>query len=191
MNGPAPRRERFSEGEGDAGRARAARRLLEVLLAQDGSTTRVCEAIAGGPVSLAVPRQGVTSDVPSLVRSHLPGTDFLVRVSTLSARGEVMMDNLTYIAIDGLDPALRRGLEEGSVPIGHLLDRLWTRRRRLPGDAVAELGAILWAESGLPDARASRAYTIVTPEGPRFLIAETYRRGMLMEALGVPAGAPS
>jgi hypothetical protein len=40
----------------------------------------------------------------------------------------------------------------------------------------------LWgAVGGLPDAEASRTYCILTPEAPRMLIAETYRRGMLMQ----------
>ena len=70
------------------------------------------------------------------------------------------------------------------MPIGHLLSRLWVHRSFL--DAAPLLYARLWgAVGGLPDTDASRTYCIVTPEGPRMLIAETYRRGMLMRRLAV------
>ena len=42
----------------------------------------------------------------------------------------------------------------------------------------------------MPDAGATRSYRIVTPEGPRMLIAETYRRGMLMDR-GMSAAQPT
>jgi hypothetical protein len=35
---------------------------------------------------------------------------------------------------------------------------------------------------GLPDSRASRAYRIVTPEGPLMLIFEVFRGAMLPQA---------
>ena len=96
------------------------------------------------------------------------------------------MDNLSYIALDGLQADVRRDLEGGVMPIGHLLGRLWVRRAFL--DAAPVLYERLWAAvGGLPDAGASRTYCILTPEGPRMLIAETYRRGMLKER--PPAGA--
>jgi chorismate-pyruvate lyase len=124
-------------------------------------------------------RQGVTDDVPQVVRDALPGTRFIERVTCLAAHGEVMMDNLTYIALDGLAADLRRELEGGSVPIGHLLARLWVRRAPL-SDGQA-LQRRLWHSVGQPDPAATRSYTITTPEGPRMVIAETYRRGMLMD----------
>ena len=55
-------------------------------------------------------------------------------------------------------------------------------------DAAPMLYERLWAVVGLPDPEASRTYCIATPEGPRMLIAETYRRGMLMGRDG-PANA--
>ena len=171
-----PRREPFFDEP--AGASGPARRLLALLLAQDGSTTRLCETIAGGPVTLQVNRQAPTADVPELVRRHLPGTSFIERITSLVAHGEVMMDNLAYVALDGLQPALQRDLEAGQMPIGHLLARLWVRR-----EAVSDTGALhehLWRVVGVPDAAATRAYRIVTPDGPRMLIVETYRRGMRM-----------
>jgi chorismate-pyruvate lyase len=89
------------------------------------------------------------------------------------------MDNLAYIALQGLDEPLQRELEAGQAPIGHLLARLWVRREAVPGAGV--LHDRLWNAVGTPDPAATRAYRIVTPEGPRMLIAETYRRGMLMD----------
>lgn len=46
----------------------------------------------------------------------------------------------------------------------------------------------LWGVVGLPDHDASHAYCIATPDGPRMLITETYRRGMLLGRDG-PANA--
>jgi len=38
-----------------------------------------------------------------MMRRQLPGTRFIERITSLVAHGEVMMDNLTYIALDGLE----------------------------------------------------------------------------------------
>ncbi|MDB6000852.1 MAG: hypothetical protein JWP52_2551 [Rhizobacter sp.] len=171
-------RQRFHQPSDDLATLSHARDTLQLLLAQDGSTTRLCEAIAGGPVVLQVLAQRVVHEVPDEVRQSLPGTGFIERITCLAAHGEVMMDNLSYIALDGLPPDLRRDLEAGTMPIGHLLARLWVRRSFLA--AAPQLFDRLWDAVGLPDPAASRAYCIATPEGPRMLIAETYRRGMLM-----------
>ena len=162
------------------------RALLRVLLAQDGSTPRLCEAIAGQPLALHVLRQAITQDVPELVRAQLRSASFMERFSSLAARGQVMMDNLAYIALDRLTPELRSGLESGAVPIGHLLESHWVRRKALAAEVAGPLRTHLWSVVGMPDAGATRAYTIATAEGPLFLIVETYRRGMRMEP---PAGA--
>ena len=153
-----------------------ARRLLTLLIAQDGSATRLCEALAGGPVSLHLLYQAPTENVPHVVRELLPGTHYLERVTCLAAQGQVMMDNLSYIALDDLEEPLRRELEAGQTPIGHLLGRLWVRREPLPDADV--LYERLWREVGLTDSKATRAYRVITPKGPRMLIAEAFRRGM-------------
>ncbi len=173
-------RQRFHHPSDPPAQAGRARSVLQLLLAQDGSTTRLCEAIAGGPVALHVIEQRVVHEVPDAVRAALPGAGFIERITCLAAHGQVMMDNLSYIALEGLPADVRHDLEAGAMPIGHLLARLWVRRAFL--DAAPALYERLWtAAGGLPDAGASRTYCIVTPEGPRMLIAETYRRGMLME----------
>ena len=155
--------------------------MLKLLLAQDGSTTRLCEATANGPIELQVLRQHVTTDVPALVRKQLPGDQFIERITFLWAHGEVLMDNIAYIALAGLDARIDADLRAGTMPIGHLLARLWVRRERIANDEAAELTQRLWNATGLPDPQSTRAYRIDTPESARMLIAETYRRGMLME----------
>lgn len=155
-------------------------RLLRLLMAQDGSTTRLCEAVAGGPVALELLEQRTTREVPECVRARLPGEEFIERLTSLCAHGEVMMDNLSYIALQGLEPDVERDLRAGTMPIGHLLARLWVRREFLPLDDA--LGARLWGAVGLPDPRATRSYRIVTPGGPRMLIAETWRQGIARDA---------
>lgn len=164
-----------------AAQAADALRTLRLLLAQDGSTTRLCETVAGGPVQLYVPHQVVTAEVPPVVRQRLPGSRFIERRVCLAAHGQALMDNLSYIALDGLPPDVRRDLEAGSAPIGHLLERLWVRRVFDPvGDAGAEpLRQRLWAACGQPDPEATRTHTLHTPGGPLMLITETWRRGML------------
>jgi chorismate-pyruvate lyase len=179
-------RDLFADPSASAADAGHAQHVLALLLAQDGSTTRLCEAIAASPLTLQVLRQAVTTDVPQVVRDSLPGTHFIERITCLAAHGQVMMDNLAYIALDGFAPDLRNELESGVVPIGHLLSRLWVRRA--PLNDVQELQQRLWNSVGQPDPAATRSYTITTPEGPRMVIAETYRRGMLMKH-GKPATA--
>lgn len=175
-------RQRFHDASDPPVQAAHARSVLQLLLAQDGSTTRLCETIAGGPVSLHVVEQQIVDAVPAEVRAALPGASFIERITCLAAHGQVMMDNLSYIALEGLPADVRRDLEGGAMPIGHLLSRLWVRRAFL--DAAPTLYERLWGAVGLPDPEASRTYCIVTPDGPRMLIAETYRRGMLMRRGG-------
>ena len=170
----------FIDSCADAGAQARQRWLLRLLLAQDGSTTRLCQAIAAVPLTLQVRQQTVTETVPGCVRGVLPGQRFIYRVTSLAAAGEVMMDNLVYVALDGLPELLREGLDSGAIPIGPLLESLWVRRKPLPAEVAHILSEQLWGEVGMPDASASRAYTIATPEGNMFVIAETYRRGMRM-----------
>ena len=59
----SPRRERFFDPGAEAPAASHSKRILQLLLAQDGSTTRLCESIAGGAVSLHVRHQAATADV--------------------------------------------------------------------------------------------------------------------------------
>lgn len=148
-------------------------------MAQDGSTTRLCEAVAGGPVALSLLHQQTTRQVPAVVRKQLPGEEFIERITFLAAHGEVLMDNLAYIALQGLPQDIERDLRAGTMPIGHLLARLWVRREPLA--LVDQLTNRLWNAVGQPDPRATRSYRIVTPDGPRMLICETWRRGMLMD----------
>lgn len=156
-----------------------AQRELQLLLAQDGSATRLCEVVAAGAVALQLLDQQIVGRVPAEVGERLPGSRFIERITCLHAHGEVMMDNLSYIALDGLAADVRRELEEGVTPIGHLLARMWVRRAFFdaPPPALCER---LWGVVGLPDAGATRSYCITTPEGPCMLITETFRRGMRM-----------
>jgi len=181
MPPPSFQRERYFEDTEEA-RSRAApeRALLRLLLSSDGSTTRNCEAIAGTPPEIVVGRQVITKEVPAAVRRILHGDAFIERFSCLAARGQVMTDNLVYVARDALPRELRGAFDSCTVPVGHLLDTLWIRREPVPAEQAVPLHERLWAEVGLPDSKATRAYTITTPEGPLFIIVETFRRGMRM-----------
>lgn len=179
---PALQRERYRDPLAPPERAVHAGGLLSLLLAQNGSTTRLCETLAGGPVALHLLHQTVDGPVPDLVRGELPGTRFIERITCLAAHGQVMTDNLVYVALDGLDPSLQRDLDQGRVPIGHLLAGAFTHRRFIA--ATHELLERLWRVVGLPDAAASRTYGLATAQGLHMLIVETFRRGMLQGPWG-------
>jgi chorismate-pyruvate lyase len=182
---PALRRERYRDPFAAPERAAHADLLLALLLTQTGSTTRLCETLAGGPVALHLLHQCTAGQVPDLVSRELPGTRFIERISCLAAQGQVMTDNLVYVALDGLEAGLQRDLDQGLVPIGHLLAGSFTHRRFLAPtqgpQGLQELHARLWREVGLPDAPASRAYALATAQGLHMLVIEAFRRGMQMD----------
>ena len=152
--------------------------LLRLLLALDGSTTRVCEAIAEQPVEVQLHHQQQTGDVPAAVREQLGGSAWLSRVTSLHAHGQVMMDNLSFTRLDAVPTWFLQGLNEGTAPVGHLLQDLFVQREAVPGSVLIE--EVLWQHVGLPDARASRAYRISTAKGPLMQIFEVFRAGMAM-----------
>lgn len=160
-------------------------RLRQLLLAQDGSATLLCETLAGGPVALVLHHQVVSAEVPALVRQWLPGTKFLERRVSLQAHGQVMMDNLSWIALAALPDEVAEALLAGRQPIGHLLARMWTRRQPVP--AAQPLWQRLWDQAGLPDDEAVRSYCVSTPEGPVMLITECFRQGMWRQPPGSEA----
>ena len=152
FSAPSLRREPYFDTSDDAVEAAHARRLLTLLVAQDGSATRLCEALAGGPVTLKLLHQSPTENVPRAVRELLPGTRFIERITRLSTRGQVMMDNLSYIALEGIDRSLREELEameaRGALPpkLRDLKDelariRLADAQSRAPADSVARAPA--------------------------------------------------
>lgn len=154
---------------------------LKVLLAQDGSATLLCETLAQAPVDLKVVHQAVSRAVPDEVVRHLSGNEFVERQVVMSFQGEVMMDNLSYAAVDSIDPELRNHLEAGISPIGHIFDRRWVRKRPIP--SPVSIQDRLWQRAGVPDPTAVRSYVLEMPSGPTMLITEVFRAGM---RLGLP-----
>ncbi len=154
--------------------------LLRMLLALCGSTTRVCEALAQAPMQLQLISQHQTQDVPQAVREQLGGSAWLTRVTSLHAHGQVWMDNLSFTRLDAVPGWFLQRLNEGSAPIGHLLAHLFVQREPVAGSP--QVDQMLWQHVGLPDARASRCYRIVTEQGPLMMIFEAYRGGMVVPA---------
>lgn len=154
--------------------------LLRLLLALDGSTTRVCEALAQSAITMQLLHQQQTERVPAAVREPLGGQRWLHRVTSLHAHGRVLMDNLSYTRLDAVPGWFLDELNEGKAPIGHLLQRLFVQREPLTGST--EIEEALWHHVGQPDLRASRCYRIVTERGPLMLIFETFRSGMVVSA---------
>jgi chorismate-pyruvate lyase len=154
--------------------------LRRLLLAQDGSTTRLCEALIDSHVTVLLHHQQRTSSVPDGVRTLLGGDAWLERVTSLCAPdGRVLMDNLSFTRLDAVPDWFLQGLDQGKAPIGHLLDKIFVRREPVQTDAP--LQALLWNVVGQPDAHTSRSYRIVTPTSPLMLIFEVFRDGMVRE----------
>jgi len=154
--------------------------LLRTLMALDGSTTKVCEALAQQPVTVQLHHQRQTGDVPAAVRTLLGGDRWLERVTSLHAHGRVMMDNLSYTRLDAVPDWFLAGLDAGQAPVGHLLAKLFVQRERLPADAA--LSQALWDHVGAADERASRTYRVLTPTSPLMLIFEAWRDGTVVSA---------
>ena len=172
-------RHRFHRDPDAPTQAASAQALLRVLLHQDGSTTRLLEALGGGDLRVHVIEQGLVTELPLQLAGSMPGSKFLRRLTTLEANGRVLLDSLAYIAVGALPGPLVQELLEGIRPIGHVLAHLWTRRAfRALDDTVFEE---LWAVVGLPDPLASRSTSIATPAGLCMVLAETFRRGVLDE----------
>jgi chorismate-pyruvate lyase len=153
-----------------------AQNLLRLLLAQDGSTTKLCEAIVGARVELRLHAQTRVETVPEVVRLKLGGTTWLKRITSLHSQSRVLMDNLTFTRLDRVPGWFLNDLEKGTAPVGHLLENLFVRRERL--NPTPELEAELFDVVGLPDSDSSRAYMIISEAGSLMLVFETYRAGL-------------
>jgi chorismate-pyruvate lyase len=151
--------------------------FLRLLLAQDGSTTRTCEALAQEFVQLVVHRQRQTQEVPLAVRSLLGGERWLERVTSLCLGPTVLMDNLTFTRLDAVPSWFLQQLEIGQAPIGHLFQQLFVQRHPFPLDPA--LAHLLWVEVGTQDNAACRNYKVVMPQGPLMLICEVFRGGLV------------
>lgn len=149
--------------------------LLKLLLAQDGSTTKLCEAIAGSRVNLALHSQSQVGTVPEVVMRKLGGTSWLKRVTSLHSESRVLMDNLTYTRLDLVPTWFMADLELGKAPVGHLLEKLFVRRQRIA--STPDLEQVLFEIVGFPDSGSSRAYTVNTEDSALMLVFETYRAG--------------
>lgn len=149
---------------------------LRVLLAQDGSATLLCETIVGAPVSLDVVHQSVTTQVPDSVRQQLGGRRFIERQVVMSYDGAVMMDNLTFVSLDRIDPEVATHLAQRQSPIGYIFEAKSTKKRPVAqDDAILDR---LWSRCGLPDREAARSYILDIDNIACMLITETYRAGM-------------
>jgi chorismate-pyruvate lyase len=160
-------------------------RLLRLLLAQDGSTTRICEAILGG-IELAVHRQELIEDPPEEAAEVLGAGALLERFTSLHRNGRVAMDNLVLTRPDSLAVGFRGALLDGRVPVGRLLSGSLLRRRsvdspRLLARLLTRLAA---AGCGPVDLRGSRLYVVEGEDGLVLLIAETYRAALAEDFCG-------
>jgi chorismate-pyruvate lyase len=157
-------------------RTECTRALLRLFLLQDGSTTRLCETMARDRLTVHVLAQAIVPELPVHLAGALPGRGFLRRITALEMQKQVLLDSISYIALDALDADNVARLEAGTTPIGHVLATLWTKRSFRSEDQA--LFDELWRVVGQADAQASRSYTVFTPQGPCMVIAETFRRGI-------------
>ena len=152
--------------------------LRRLLLAHDGSTTRLCEAVAQESMQVELHFQERITEAPAEVVEHLGGTHWLCRVTSLcTSEGSVLMDNLSFTRLDVVPDWFLKKLDEGRAPIGHMLNELFVRRQTLHTSLA--LQQMLWSRVGMEDMAASRGYRIVTPQAPRMLIFEVFRAAIL------------
>lgn len=102
------RRARFHQDADSSTQAAHARTVLQMLLAQDGSTTRLCETLAASAISVQVFEQDMVDALPGQLHDALPGARFIRRLSSLVANGDVLLDSLSFIALEGLPEDIRR-----------------------------------------------------------------------------------
>ncbi|MGB1234942.1 MAG: chorismate--pyruvate lyase family protein [Planktomarina sp.] len=148
----------------------------KLLLAQDGSATLICETLVDAKVQLDVLHQAETTNVPASVKAHLAGDRFIERQVVMSFEGQVMMDNLTYIALDGLDPKVKDHLENGTSPIGYIFNIKRTRKRAV--SVMDDVLSGLWARCGQADPSSARTYVLEIENTSSMLITEVFRSGM-------------
>lgn len=177
MSSSPLQRERFHCAADAPAQAERAQTLLRVLLHQDGSTTRLLEAMSGGAITVHVIEQGFIQELPPWLAGVLPGRTFLRRLTALEANGQVFLDSLSYTAVEVLPSVLVQELVDGARPIGAVLADVWTRRAFREDDT--HILEELWSVVGMADPQASRSTMIVTPGGPCMVLAETFRRGVL------------
>lgn len=156
---------------------RCADRLLGLLLAQDGSTTRLCSTVLGRPLELTVHLQRPEPAALPALRAVLGTGPLLLRVTSLHAGGLVAMDNVALVALDAAPAELRAGLLAGTHPVGRLLDGLPVRRSPLPDEAWL-VDVLARYSGGQRDGRASRTYQIALARGPLMVVHETYRAAL-------------
>lgn len=173
-----PRREPFLRtSDRHASETRWEEAILRFLISQDGSTTRLLESVVGGKITVHVLDQRLVQELPRELDSFLPGSSFLRRLTFLEARGHVLLDSLSYIAIEALPPSVIQELQEGNSPIGNMLSQLWTKRAFRTQDTF--LFEELWHATASPDPQASRSCCIYTSRSPCMILGETFRRGVL------------
>ena len=175
-------RQKYFSAADSSERTECARALLRLFLLQDGSTTRLCETMARDRLTVHVLEQAVVHELPAHLAGALPGCSFLRRITALEMQKQVLLDSISYIALDALDADNVARLEAGTTPIGHVLATLWTKRSFRSEDVA--LFDEFWRVVGQADAQASRSYTVCTPQGPCMVIAETFRRGIYSLAAG-------
>ncbi len=166
--------------------------FLRLLLAQDGSTTRLCSALCGDSVQVVLHQQHRTDQVPIAIQMIFnPDTAlvpaianrYLVRTTTLhDGAGNALMDNLSYTRLESVPSWFIEQLDVGKAPIGHLLDQFFVQREPLPNATSVVLQQPLWDAVGMPDLAASRSYQLRSPQGIFMVIFETFR-GALVDKL--------
>ncbi|MNB74840.1 hypothetical protein D3C81_141780 [compost metagenome] len=113
------------------------RRFEDILLQNDGSTTKMLELIIGGEVTIKV------HDQDWIFRRELPldfffpiegSGPFIRRVTSLYYQDEVISSNLVFGNPDAISADLQERLIQGTLPIGKLIKEIEYRRDILFAD---------------------------------------------------------
>ncbi|MGQ4601093.1 hypothetical protein [Nocardia sp. R6R-6] len=144
--------------------------LTRMLLAGDGATMPVLEAMLGTELQVRVLRQDdmVASRLPSSVSEALrvSGTDRVVVRRSSLVDSDLVTVSVNYVVFVG-GPAAEYGVDDVRMPIGHnLISRGVSQRRD-----ILRAGLTRW-----PDGRlcAAKAYVIVLVDRPLCYIRESF-----------------
>ncbi|URZ14568.1 chorismate pyruvate-lyase family protein [Clostridium felsineum] len=100
--------------------------LVDIILKNDGSTTRLLETLVGNTITVGVDSQNVISKgkLPEEVNDYFKrDTQYLFRVVSLYYNGEVLSNNVVVAEVNKLNYELNSQLEKGQIPLGKLISK--------------------------------------------------------------------
>ncbi|MED0961839.1 chorismate pyruvate-lyase family protein [Bacillus paramycoides] len=155
------------------------KKVIDLLLSTDGSTTLALETIVQDTVQLNVIEQEIVEkfSIPKEAKNFFSdkGT-FLRRISSLSYKGDLLSENIVFSDLSLLQKEIRGELKVGEIPIGKLIKEIETRRNILfkgyqPSGNILELYDDFSLDS---DIFPTKKYQIIRDNNCLFYICEVF-----------------